>query len=224
VPGGAEVQGFGLSYGRTPIADVELPAGRFMLEFKRDGYAPAAAFPEVVAGQTTAVTQTLQAAALYMIVHDQAATVVTRGNFDAPKIPPAGTDLGKDMQARYLVLVSIAGANGEVQVWNVTSGDRLKGVKLAIDADGTGYDGAADQVQKWIKNPSGAVAAAATPAATGGEEEGEVQPSEGGGVLNKWWFWTAVGAVAIGAGVTTGVVVASGSHGPGGFNTALGQP
>ena len=108
-------------------------------------------------------------------------------------------------------------------MWNVNTGDRLKGVKFEVTAEGGAYDTGADAVAAWLKNPNGAVAAAAAPSTEGeGAEEG-VQPSEGGSVLSKWWLWTAVGVVAVGAGVTTGVVLSQ-PHGPGGFNTALGQP
>lgn len=70
-------------------------------------------------------------------------------------------------------------------------------------------------------------AAEAEPA---GPEPAEEQ-SEGGGVASKWWFWTIIGAVVVGASVGAGVALAGGGGGgetfvsgnqPGGVTYALG--
>ncbi len=232
-PGGAEVEAFGLSYGMTPVPEIELPAGRYMVRLKRPGFAPSVAFPDLPENGAAEVNLKLQGAPLYMIIREGLGTLITRANFDAPKLPPTGAETGKDMQARYLVLASVTtagkGSKVELQVWNVNTGDRLKGVNFDVTAEGGAYDTGAEAVSAWISHPGGAVAAAAAKPAPaegseGGEAEEGVQPSEGGSVLTKWWLWTAVGVVVVGAGVTTGAVVASQPHGRGGFNTALGQP
>ena len=223
IPAGAEVEAFGLSYGKTPVPEIELPAGRYMVKLTREGFAPSIAFPEVAAKETVEVNQALQGGPLYMIVRDQAVPLITRQNFDGAKLSPAAIETAKDMKTRFLVVALIStsgkGSNVEVQVWNANTGDRLKGVKFEITSEGGSYDTGAEAVSAWLTHPTAAVAAAGEEEVT---EEG-VQPSEGGSVLKKWWFWTAVGAVAVGAGVTT-AVVASQPHGRGGFNTALGQP
>jgi hypothetical protein len=60
---------------------------------------------------------------------------------------------------------------------------------------------------------------AATPGTQAPRPQPVVQESEGG-ILTKWWFWTAVGVVAIGAGtamVTLGGNSPPGSHFSGGI-------
>lgn len=221
-PAGAEVEAFGLSYGLTPVPEIELPFGRYLVRLKRPGYAPGAAFPDVSAKQPADVNQKLDAAPAYLALREKAERLIGKQPFEAPKLPLTGIDIGKAMKARFLVLASVTtegkGSKVELQVWNITTGDRLKGVTFNLDADGAGYETGADAVQSWLSRPAAAVSAAVPVA-----EAEPVKPSEGGSVLKKWWFWTAVGAVAVGAGVTT-AVVASQPHGPGGFNTALGQP
>ena len=215
-PGGAEVFAFGLNYGMSPVAEVELPAGRFMVQLTRPGYAPTAAFPEVVAKQTVEVTQMLTPAPMLKVTIDKAQKLISTKSFADDSAPPAALEVGKAMGSRYLVLVLVTGdaaaPKGELQVWNVTTGDRLKGVKFDGTLEGGGYDTAADAVAAWINRP-GPVA--------GAEIEDSAQPSEGGPVFKKWWFWAGVGAVVAG-GVTAGVVAAQPAHT--GFNPALGQP
>jgi hypothetical protein len=40
------------------------------------------------------------------------------------------------------------------------------------------------------------------------------EDEDSGGVLSSWWFWTIVGAVAVGAGVTAGVLLWPAETGP----------
>lgn len=220
-PSGAEVEAFGLSYGMTPVADIELPAGRYMVRLTRPGFASAAAFPEVVGAGTAEVRQTLEANPALIALRQKAEKLIARATFDTDALPPGAVDVATAMQGRFLVMLAVTSDGRghpqvEVQVWNANTNDRLKGLKFDVDPDGLGYQTAAEAVQAYVSRPAPAVAVAA-------EAEPEVQPSAGDPVFKKWWFWTAVGVVAVGGGVTAGVV-ASRPSGSRGFNTALGQP
>lgn len=214
-PSGAEVEAFGLSYGLTPVSEIELPAGRYLVRLTRPGFAPSAAFPEVLAGQTAEVRQTLEASPALLALHEKAQKLISRIPFEAEQLPPAAAQVASALKGRYLVLAAVTSdaklaPKIELQVWNASTGDRLKGVKFNADADG--YDTAADAVQAWISRPGQAVAAAVVKEeASGGEP-----------VFKKWWFWTAVGVVAVG-GVSAGVVAAQ-PRSSRGFNVVLGQP
>jgi len=217
VPSGAEVEAFGLSYGLTPVAEIELPAGRYLVRLTRPGFAPAAAFPDVQAGKAAEVRQTLQAAPGLITARQNAEKLIGQA-LGTDALPPGAVELAQSMRSRFLVMLAVTSdaklaAKVELQVWNVNTGDRLTGVKFDADADGRGYETGAEAVQAFVSRPAPAAVATAPK---------KLQPSEGDGVLKQWWFWTAVGVVAVG-GVTAGVVAAQ-PRGSGGFNTALGQP
>ncbi len=212
-PAGAEVEAFGLAYGMTPIGDIELPAGRYMVRVTRPGFAPGAAFPEVIGGQTADVKIPLEGAPDYVAARARAEKLIGRQAFATDALPPGAVDVAKTMRSRYLVMVAVTtGAQAkptmELQVWNANTSDRLTGIKF----DSNGYETAAEAVHVFIARPEAAIAAAGT----------AVQPSGDEPVFKKWWFWTAVGVVAAG-GVTAGVVAAQ-PRDSGGFNPALGQP
>jgi hypothetical protein len=216
-PSGAEVEAFGLSYGMTPVAEIELPAGRYMVRLTRPGFAPTAAFPEVVGGQTSDVRQALEAAPELIAVRQKAEKLIGKQTFETDALPPGAVDVAKSMKGRFLVMLAVTSdakmqPKVELQVWNANTGDRLTGVKFDVDGDGRGYETGAEAVQAFISRPGPAVAANAK----------SVQPSGGEPVFKKWWFWTAVGVVAVG-GVTAGVVAAQ-PRDSGGFNVVLGQP
>jgi hypothetical protein len=213
VPSGALVEAFGLSYGLTPLSDIELPAGRYLVQIKRPGFAATAAFPEVVAKQTVEVSQKLQAAPGLSAARAAAEELLGKSDRD----PADALQLGRAMNARYLVLATVSSAsaaknNLELELWNLQTLDRVRGVKFTVDSNGGGYENGADAVLSFVNRPSRVVSAEEVPA----------PPPAGGSILKKWWFWTAIGTIAA-VGVTT-AVVASQPHGPGGFNTVLGQP
>lgn len=222
-PGGAEVEAFGLSHGSTPIANIELPAGRYLVRLTRPGYAPATVFPDIPGGGKAEIKQTLEANPSLVMVRQKAEPLIKKEVFDADALPPAAVDVATSMQGRFLVMLSVSTGKAmphvQAQVWNVNTHERLKGLEFDVDPDGLGYQTAAEQVQTFFSKPT-AVAATVAPVA---DEDQPVKPSGGDGVLKQWWFWTAVGVVAVGGGVTAGVV-ASQPSGSRGFNVVLGQP
>ena len=218
VPSGAEVEAFGLSYGMTPVSEIELPAGRYMVRLTRPGFAPSAAFPEVIGGQSTDVRQKLEASAGLMAARQQAEKLIGRQTFDTDAMPASAVEVATAMKGRFLVMLAVTSdakmqPKVELQVWNANTGDRLTGVKFDVDADGRGYETGAEAVQAWIARPSAAIPVA----------QSAVQPSDGDSVFKKWWFWTAVGVVAVG-GITAGAVAAQPPQDSGGFIVVLGQP
>ncbi len=216
VPSGAEVEAFGLGYGMTPVAEIELPAGRYMVRLIRPGFAPAAAFPEVIAGQVVAVQQPLEAAPALLRLREQAQKMIGRQTFQNAALPLDAVAVATAMKARFLVMVSVSSdpkglPQVELQVWNIDTSDRLTAVKFDADADGRGCEIGAEAVQAFVSRPGPAAPLAR-----------KVQMSEGEPVFKRWWFWAAAGVVAAGA-VTVGVVAAQ-PHSSGGFNIVLGQP
>lgn len=219
IPSGAEVEAFGLNYGLSPTSEIELPAGRYMVRLSRPGFAPATAFPEVIGGQTVDVRQKLEAAPEIFALHDKADKVIGRIPFEAEALPPVALELARAANGRFLIMVAVTTDSKmmpkiDLQVWNVNSGDRLKGVKFDADADGNGYQTGAEAISAWISRPGPVVAVT--------EKDDSVQLSTSEPVFKKWWFWTAVGVVAVG-GVSAGIVVAQ-PKGSRGFNPALGNP
>ena len=92
-------------------------------------------------------------------------------------------------------------------------GNRLAGLSLSAEE----LSETAKKISGFIARPTSAVVAVKEPVETV-EEPGSSTP-----VYKKWWFWTAVGVVAVGGATTAGVVAANNSGGRP-FNVVLGIP
>lgn len=205
-PAGAEVTFRGASLGTTPVASgPSVPAGRHLVLFSRPGYGPAGVLADVTkeGGRAEA---TLTAAPGYAELRSAAASVITGGVGTRGK-PPAGAKKVADLvKARYLVV-----SNGTaVEAWDVETGNRVTGLGLGDDE----LLKTAQKVKDFVTKPS--------PVA-GPEKVASEEPGAGGGVLKQWWFWTAVGVVAVGTATTVGVVAANNSGGRP-YNVVLGLP
>ena len=125
-------------------------------------------------------------------------------------IPGGARKLGDIVKARFLVLSDGA----TVEVWDVETGNRLSGLSMSAEE----LSQSAKKIGSFISKPGSAAVAAAEVTEAAGEE-----PGAGGPVYKKWWFWTAVGVVALG-GVATAAGVAANNSGGRPFNVVLGIP
>ena len=208
-PPGAMVSLRGKELGLTPIAEApSVPFGRHLLSFSKPGFEPSGAYADV-AKEGGSAKPTLTAAPGYMEVRDAATAVIGKGVGVKGAFPPGAKKLGEIVKARFLVL-----SDGTLaEVWDVETGNRLAGLSLAAEE----LNETAKKIGAFISKPGSAAVAAAEVTETSEE------PSAGGPVYKKWWFWTAVGVVAAG-GITAGAVAGANNSGGRPFNVVLGIP
>ena len=103
---------------------------------------------------------------------------------------------------------------GEIKVWDVESGNRLSGLSLSAEELAT----SAKKISGFMAKPGSAAVAAAV------IEDSPQEPGASGPVYTKWWFWTAVGVVAVGGAATAAGVAASNNPNGRAFNVVLGIP
>ncbi|MGV3625163.1 MAG: PEGA domain-containing protein [Archangium sp.] len=206
-PPGATANVHGKDIGLTPIEDGPAVApGRHLVSFKKPGYESVSVFTDVSKDGATAKAS-LKAAPGYAEVRDGATSLVSKGVGVKGALPEGSKKLGEVVKARFLVLSD--GATAEV--WDVETGNRVSGLSLSDEE----LAASAKQINEFIASPA--------PAAVADVKSGGEEPSAGGPVYTKWWFWTAVGVVAVGAAATAGGVAAANSR-PAGFNVVLGTP
>lgn len=205
-PPGATATLQGKKVGLTPIEEgPSVTPGRHLIAFSKPGYASTAVFTDLSKDGATAKAS-LKAAPGFAEVRDAAGALVSKGVGVKGALPEGSRKLGEVVKARFLVLSD--GATAEV--WDVETGNRLAGLSLSSEELG----GTASKINDFIAKPAPAAIADAKDTA---------EPASGDPVYTKWWFWTAVGVVAVGAAATAGGVAAANSRPPG-FNVVLGTP
>ncbi len=205
-PPGATVSLRGKELGLTPITEApSVPVGRHLLLFTKPGYEPSGAYADVSKEGGTA-RPTLTAAPGYIEVRDAATAAVGKGIGVKGPIPPGAKKLGEIVKSRFLVLSD--GATAEV--WDVETGNRLAGLSLSAEE----LKETARKIGAFIAKPGAAVAVA--------EVTDPGEPMFAGPVYKKWWFWTAVGVVAVGSATAIGAAAGSNPSRP--FNVVLGIP
>jgi hypothetical protein len=212
-PGGADVELRGKNVGTTPLNDLpNVPVGRHLLVFSKAGYEPTGVYADV-SREGASVKPELKAAPGFADVHDGAINVIAKGVGQKGALPGPARKLADIIKARFLVLSD--GATAEV--WDTESGNRLAGLSISSEE----LTATAKKIGAFIAKPGPAAALVAT------KEEGPVgtvdETSSGDPVYKKWWFWTAVGVVAVGGAATAVGVAANNSSGRP-FNVVLGTP
>lgn len=203
-PTGTEVTVQGESQGGTPVPDKEgLPSGRHLVLFHHPGYVPAGLLVDV-SGATAEAKATLTPVEKYAAALKEAEGLATAANLTATVAPAGALGLARTMKARFLVIVPVPDDSGSatLQVWDMDSGGKLKDVTLDAPAS---FGTAAAAVKRWMANPA--------PAVTSEGPMAVAEPGKSDSVLNKWWFWAAVGGVVV-VGATTGVVAGVASAQP----------
>ncbi len=207
-PPGAMVTLGGKELGLTPIAEPpSVPIGRHLVLFNRPGFEPAGAWADV-GKEGGSAKATLVAAPGFMEVRDAATALVGKAVGVKGALPPNAKKLAEIVKARFLVMSD--GATAEV--WDVESGNRLAGLSMS-----------AEELSESAKKISGFMARPASAAVAAVVERPE-EPGAGGPVYKKWWFWTAVGVVAVGGATAAGVAAASNNPNGRAYNVVLGIP
>lgn len=204
-PVGAEVRLRGRSLGHTPLAEPpSVPVGRHLVTFSLPGHAPAGVLADVSKSGSTA-RGTLEAAQGYGELRAAAGGLVASGLGTRGKVPAGARKVATVARSRFLVV----GDQVTAEVWDVETGNRLTGLPLASDSAAE----TARRIKDFVLHPAPLLA------------EGDTADDADDGVplLKKWWFWTAVGVVAVGGATTAGVVAANNSGGRP-FNVVLGMP
>lgn len=210
-PAGAEIVLRGKRMGTTPLAEgATVPVGRHFVLLSKSGYGSTGVFVDV-SKEGGSAKGTLQAAPGFEDVRDGATSAIGKGVGQKGALPSNARKLGEVVKARFLVVSD--GTTAEV--WDVESGNRLNGLSLSSEELST----TGKKIAGFIAKPGSAAVAAAEP----GDGNSVTAAGEGGPIYTKWWFWTAVGVVAVGGATAIGVAAANNS-GPRPFNVVLGTP
>jgi hypothetical protein len=197
VPPGAAVTVDGKPVGVTPLPALTLHGGRHPVVLSRPGYRPATAYPHVAPGQRAELKPSLELLPEVATVRATVARATAEPAFAAAALPPEVAALGERLGARYVVLAAVSEKKGhpgaEVQVWDVRTQARLRGVKVDPRAKRPGerVEGAAERIHGFL---------------VGGPLSPPPAP-RAATLVKKPWFWAAVvGGAAV---VTGGVLYAT---------------
>ncbi|WP_338867474.1 PEGA domain-containing protein [Myxococcus stipitatus] len=196
LPAGAQVRVRGEDVGVTPLKGVSVRPGRHPVVVLLPGHAPYAQLAEVKASGNTEVKATLEPGPGLSAIRDAAVRAGSYAAFESETLPPESAAIADRLDARYLVLAAVSQnkrgyLSAELQVWDVRTQARLRGVE--IDLSGKERDespaAAAEKVRGFI---NGAMAPRVAESTGSGES-----------LLKRPWFWAVVGGVAA---VTAGAV------------------
>ncbi len=199
VPEGAHVALHGQPWGVAPLRDVERAPGAQQVVLTLPGYQPYGTFQDVTA-EPTRLRAELKPLPEVDEVNALASRLAATPKLDAEALPATVSSLGQKLEARYVVLAVVEQERkgqdkGTLYVWDVQTKNRLRGLRLdPTDAKERGE--AVGQVQAFLTGRP----------VTAGNPLAKLPP-----VMQKPWFWAAVGGVA--AATTAGVLLAT--QGPG---------
>lgn len=185
-PPGSQIRVRGVVVGNSPIPAIDVPSGLALVQVTRPGHQRYGTLAEVSAGKPSGVVTTLQPLPALQAMREIAAAMATEESFAAASLPAEAAAVADRMGARFLLLTRVEKGAARAQVWDVVTGNRLKGIH--VEPGGGEYDDAARAVRDWLNNPSPADVGANLTATR---------------LVKKWWFWTAIA----GAAAVTGVVV-----------------
>lgn len=193
-PEGATVSIHGKDLGETPLAEQPgVAPGRHLVTFKKAGYEQQGVFVDVTESGAT-VDGKLKAGGL--------AEVLAAGEALSDAKSPDSKKLGEKLKSRFLIVKR----GGAAEVWDVETGNRIKGLSL----EKASLNDSAKKIAVFINNPSPLEV-----------EQKDAPAASGDSVATKWWFWTIIGVAVVGG--TAAAVGAAESHGKP-FNIVLGSP
>jgi hypothetical protein len=198
-PSGARVTVGGEDMGVTPLKNVPVHPGRHPVLLSLPGHVPYASYPQVASGKTAEVKPQLEPLPAMAEAIATASRAASEKSFDSSKMPPELTALADKLGARYVVLAAVQQkksnpAEAEVQVWDVRTKNRLRGVELELQSKDPERStvAAADRVHGFL---------------TGRMMAEPISDSKMPQVVKKPWFWAAVvGGAAV---VTGGILYAT---------------
>jgi hypothetical protein len=203
-PSGATVTVRGEEVGVTPLKSVPVHAGRHPVILTLPGYVPYASYPQVGPGKTAEVKPQLEPLPALAEVLTAAGRATTEKAFDADRMPPDVGQIADKLGARYVVLAAVEKdkrdpAEAELQVWDVTGKNRLRGLEVELgskDPDNSTV-AAADRIHGFLTGSP----MLASQQSSSSKSSGMPQ------IMKKPWFWAAVvGGAAV---VTGGVLYAT---------------
>ncbi|WP_224369402.1 PEGA domain-containing protein [Hyalangium versicolor] len=212
-PSGAQVTVRGEDVGLTPLKGVEVHPGRQPVVISLPGYQPYASYPQVASGKNSELKPQLEPLPELAQVLAAAAKASSAKAFDGDAMPPEVASIADKVGARYVVLAAVQqkkGAEAEVQVWDVRTKNRLRGVELkpASKERTESPQAAAERVHGFL---TGKLVAEPSSPLKG------LPP-----VVKKPWFWAAVvGGAAV---VTGGIVYATQARRGGPLGPVSGLP
>lgn len=203
-PSGARVTVRGEDMGVTPLKNVPVHPGRHPVVITLPGYIPYASYPQVAAERTAEVKPQLEPLPAMAEAIATATRASTERAFESDAMPPELAALAGKLGARYVVLAAVQQkkadpAQAELQVWDVRTKNRLRGVELELQAKSQERStvAAADRVHGFLTGRMLADAGSGS--------------SKMPQVVKKPWFWAAVvGGAAV---VTGGILYATQSKG-----------
>ncbi len=213
-PSGARVTVRGEDMGVTPLKGVEVHPGRQPVVISLPGYVPYASYPQVASGKASELKPQLELLPALAELRATAARASSEKAFDSKLMPPEVATLADKVGARYVVLAAVQQkktnpAEAELQVWDVRTKNRLRGVELELktkDQERT-TAAAADRVHGFLTGKL--VAEPSSPL--------NLPP-----IVKKPWFWAAVaGGAAV---VTGGILYATQDHHGGPVSPISGLP
>lgn len=196
VPTGATVEIGGVAAGTTPLPAREHVAGRLHVRMNRPGYAPYGAFPDIVPGKVTEVRAVLEPLpglpSVLLAVRGLARPEV----IGLTEPPRAAVELAHKLNVQVLLIAEVRQVSqGRHEVvlhaWHVDRADALVPMPWTEQMS----DASVKAFTRWLHGTLPAVALANEPAGPG------VRATLGK-LSQRWWFWAAVGGVALAAGGT----------------------
>ncbi|MDC0714811.1 PEGA domain-containing protein [Stigmatella sp. ncwal1] len=199
VPRGARVTVDGKDVGVTPLPELKLHAGRHPVVISRPGYQPVIEYPQLSATKNVELKPQLALLPEMATVVDAVTRATSEQGFNASALPPEVASLGERLGARYVVLAAVSEKKGrvgaEVQVWDVQTKGRLRGVQLDTRSKkpSDSVEGAAQRIHGFLVGGPLTASPAGAPTASS--------------LVKKPWFWAAVvGGAAV---VTGGIFYAT---------------
>ncbi|HYH98012.1 PEGA domain-containing protein [Hyalangium sp.] len=203
-PSGARVTLRGDDLGVTPLKNVPVHPGRHPVVITLPGYVPYASYPQVAPEKNAELKPQLEPLPALAEVITTATRASTERSFDSDTMPPDVATLAGKLGVRYVVLAAVQQkksdpAEAELQVWDVRTKNRLRGVEVELQKDSKNNPvAAADRVHGFL---------------TGRALTDSSTPSNMPPMLKKPWFWAAVvGGAAV---VTGGILYATQDRKPG---------
>lgn len=213
-PAGAEVFVDGVARGPAPATATNLVGGQHMVRVVMPGHATFFEMVNVRAGGSTSVRATLEAGASAETLAGALGRLQEGGSLET-----ALRSLGRALDVDLLLVLGISGQPGDLAIdgaaYDTSSGRRLAHQTVTASGTAEDIDGAVEQLTAQLTRSGLQSVGASSVLPRVGPRRRRAerrQGPEGGGspaIYERWWFWTAVGVVAVGA--TVGIVAAASS-------------